>query len=66
MKTAVFASLLATAAAFAPAQQGARSTAIQSSTEFDGMIGVSTETGGKFVSFEFCHRLWEDSIWLGK
>ena len=39
MKTAIFASIIASAAAFAPAQQGARSSAL--SEKFDGEIGVT-------------------------
>eukprot|EP00527_Entomoneis_sp_CCMP2396_P008241 CAMPEP_0198142588 /NCGR_PEP_ID=MMETSP1443-20131203/5343_1 /TAXON_ID=186043 /ORGANISM="Entomoneis sp., Strain CCMP2396" /LENGTH=195 /DNA_ID=CAMNT_0043805635 /DNA_START=71 /DNA_END=658 /DNA_ORIENTATION=- len=48
MKTATFACFLASASAFAPAQQSASSSAIKATAEFDGMIGVSSETAGKF------------------
>lgn len=43
MKTAIFASIIASAAAFAPAQQGARSSAL--SEKFDGEIGVTAPLG---------------------
>lgn len=43
MKTAIFASIIASAAAFAPAQQGARSSAL--AANFDGEIGVTAPLG---------------------
>eukprot|EP00523_Entomoneis_sp_CCMP467_P006372 CAMPEP_0168736386 /NCGR_PEP_ID=MMETSP0724-20121128/9834_1 /TAXON_ID=265536 /ORGANISM="Amphiprora sp., Strain CCMP467" /LENGTH=195 /DNA_ID=CAMNT_0008783583 /DNA_START=150 /DNA_END=737 /DNA_ORIENTATION=+ len=48
MKIAALACLLASASAFAPAQQGQSASALKSSTEFDGMIGISNEVGNKF------------------
>ena len=51
MKIAIAASLLATATAFAPTQQSARSvTSVHASAELESMIGVGPETGNKIVS----------------
>lgn len=51
MKTAVFASLFASAAAFAPASQRATiQTSHSMSAELEGMIGADVETGGRIVS----------------
>lgn len=51
MKTAVFATLFASAAAFAPASQRATvQTSHAMSAELEGMIGADVETGGRIVS----------------
>lgn len=53
MKTTAALSLLAlgSASAFAPAAQKAGvSTRLSAAAEYEGMPGISTETGGKFVS----------------
>lgn len=48
MKTAAILTLLAgSAAAFAPAPSSKASTSLQISSDLDGMVGVSVETGGK-------------------
>lgn len=52
MKTAAILTLLAgSAAAFAPAPSSKASTSLQISSDLDGMVGVSVETGGKAVSY---------------
>ena len=58
MKTAVFASLVASAAAFAPAAQRATvQTSHAMSSELEGMLGADVETGGRIVSTwaTFCY-----------
>ena len=51
MKITIAASLLASAAAFAPNSQNARSVApMQAATEMEDLIGASYEVGGKIVS----------------
>jgi hypothetical protein len=51
MKTAVFATLFASAAAFAPASQRATvQTSHAMSAELEGMLGADVETGGRIVS----------------
>ena len=51
MKIAIAASLVATAAAFAPTQQSARPVApVHATAELENMVGVGPETGNKIVS----------------
>ena len=51
MKIAIAATLLASATAFAPSQQGAQKVAPLSATaELESMVGVGPETGNKIVS----------------
>lgn len=51
MKITIAATLLASAAAFAPSQNGAQKVApVHASAELDSMVGVGPETGGKIVS----------------
>ena len=51
MKIAIAATLLASASAFAPSQQGAQKVApVQATAELDSMVGVGVETGNKIVS----------------
>ena len=54
MKITIAASLIASAAAFAPAKQNARTAApINAAAELEDLIGASVETGNKIVRITF-------------
>ena len=54
MKITIAASLIASAAAFAPAKQNARTAApINAAAELEDLIGASVETGNKIVRMTF-------------
>ena len=56
MKTAIFASLVASAAAFAPSQEGRAATQLHS--DLSTLRGVGPETAGKVVSISLGVMMW--------
>lgn len=66
MKTA-FVSLLAlgSVSAFAPSQSASKPTHLAASAEMESMVGVSVETGKKFVSSFLTFCVYDEGVGAG-